>query len=219
MESWRFSVGGLILLLGTASCRQQDSVSEEVDVPDAQSVHVHLYLDDGLSVCGGQLEAYDRFIEAAFDVWTGEPPGEFRADVHVLTEPICWGGRSCAAQGAAWLHGQLSDYHELSHLIHQATDGLSAESVDEGLAEALGAFAPLAFDMSEVTRELMFKHRPEFSTLDNFHLAVVARFLMERYGRDAYREYFRALSRRPSPEEYHEASFIVHIEVVARPLQ
>ena len=120
----------LILVLAVAC-------GEDEREPDEVSEHVELYLDDDVQVCAGQLDAYDRFIERAFDVWAGGLPEDFVARVHVTQEVPCTISDTCATPGNAWLQQQVGQFHELSHVIVGNRDGWSNPALTEGAAEAL----------------------------------------------------------------------------------
>jgi hypothetical protein len=165
-----------------------------------------MYLDDGIVACGGQMEAYDQFLERAFKLWTGDlPPDDFRVSVHVVTEPAC-GVHSCANETDAYLARDLGQYHELAHLMHSFLDGASAESLEEGTATALGPLAPIAFTpdmLAGLDRGFLFA--PELTATEYGYTGAFTRFLIERHGVDAYRELFRSLSQGSSEEEYLSA--------------
>lgn len=197
----------LTLVLGTLA----PACSEPERPPDAESQHVELYLDDGAEVCAGQLDAYDRFIERAFRVWTGEPPGDFTAAVHVVHEAPCGFGRSCAANGHAWLVQQSGDFHELAHLVVEAADGWSNVALSEGAAEALGPRGQY-FQHVEGGPDVLARSRQSFGGADYMTMAVATRFFVEQYGIDAFRGYYRNLGELGEPaqgevEQEYELAF------------
>src|SRR5262245_39741670 len=120
--------------------------------PDERSEYLDLYLDDGIEVCRGQLDAYDNFIERIFDFWTGDDPGEFHGTVYVLTEapPECGENLGCTVNDTAWLSRGLGEYHELAHLMHLAVDGGSSAVLQEGTAEALGPLYAHSYSTDEL---------------------------------------------------------------------
>ena len=176
---------GLLLL---AAC--EDSLR----IPDAQSSYVDLYLDEGISVCDGQLTAYDRFFENAFRLWTdSSPPADFRASVHALLEPPC-STHSCAQDDNAYLAGDLGQYHELAHVMHLFLDGRSTESLEEGTATALGPLAHVAFradGLAQVDRGFLFA--PNLTATEYGYAGAFTRFLVERHGVSTYRDFFVSL--------------------------
>jgi hypothetical protein len=180
------------LILG-AACG--DEPEPPRDPPDAQSAYVDLYLDEDIRACGRQLDAYDQFIERIFEVWTGSSPDDFRVDVHVSTEPRCPSSLSCADPHGVYLATRFGEYHELVHAMHFATDGLSAPSIDEGLAEALGPGHPLAgegYANPGLAVDVLFEKSPTASAYGPY--ALLTRFLLDRHGADAYRTYFRGMA-------------------------
>ena len=188
----------LSLVLGVIACSPDDVE------PDVRSQYVDLYLDDEIEVCAGQLDAYDLFIEQAFGVWTGGPPGDFRANMRVLTESSCSHGGSCAHEGTARLFGQRAQYHELSHLLHQATDGRSAYVLNEAVAEGLGPLFPYTFGPDRLeTYDFLFADPLNLTINDHGRLAMLARFLIEQYGPDSFRALFRAFIDVQQPTQDH----------------
>jgi hypothetical protein len=194
---------GMVLALSLEACSQD----ELQPPPDAQSAYVDIYLDDGIAVCGGQLDAYDRFIEDAFAVWTGEGvPSDFRAAIHTRRTSVCSHGGSCARRdGTVELHGQLAQYHELSHLVHNAVGGWSAFVLNEGVAESLGPLLPYVVNGAAVSRDRLFEFR-DHSSAYHLQAAAFVRFLLERHGGDNFRGYFQALAgpEHPTPLRFHE---------------
>jgi hypothetical protein len=87
--------------LGAALSLLLPACQPDAPAPDEQSTYVDLYLHDGIEICEGQLDAYDRFVERIFPFYTGEPAAGFRVDVHVLAEPDCGAGQSCIKEPRA----------------------------------------------------------------------------------------------------------------------
>jgi hypothetical protein len=193
------------LLCATACSPGDRDPAEPEPEPIARSRYVDLHLDEHIEVCGGQLAAYDRFIDAAFEAWTGSlPHDDFRAEVHVLAEPACSIGRSCARNETAWLFGRHGDFHEIAHIVHWTTDGRSAPSLMEGVASALGndPFVAEPFQLEEFGLNYWFAE--QLTATDYPMASVFTHFLMERFGADVFREYFRKMnmSEHPRPEDF-----------------
>lgn len=169
--------------------------------PDARSEYVDLYLDPGIDACGGQLASYDAFIEKVFDAWNHSAvPDDFRARVHARRRPRC-DGHSCATDGNTWLFGDLGQYHEMAHVIHFALDGHSVTSLQEGMAEALGPLGGLAYRQSELASLAPdFVYKPEIDATEYGYAAAFTRFLVDHYGVDSYRDYFRRMGKVHSPD-------------------
>jgi hypothetical protein len=166
------------------------------DGPDHVSTYVDIHLEDGIEVCGGQLAAYDRFLERAYGLWTGghDPVNSsprFRAVVRVQSETSCGNGASCAPGREVWLASQLYQYHELAHVVHQAVDGRSAFSLEEGAAEAMGSPWLQALGTRTIERDSLFKDRASASGTDVSNFGIFTRFLIERHGSHAFRRYFQ----------------------------
>jgi hypothetical protein len=165
----------------------------DAPVPDEQSTYVDLYLHDGIEICEGQLDAYDRFVERIFPFYSGEPAAGFRVDVHVLAEPDC-PGQSCVKDDAVWLGNDFAQYHEIVHIMQGRLDGRSMASLEEGTAEALGPALPLSYSVSNLDDlEPDFLFATSGADVDYPHGAVFTRFAIERWGVERFRELFRAL--------------------------
>ena len=171
------------------------------DAPDAQRRFVDLYLDDGIEVCGGQLASYDRFIERAFALLGEDPEGfPVRLEVKTAVSESCHPYDACATPGVARVAAQVAAYHEIAHTIDFATDGFSAPPLQEGFASALGstpfAVSPGGLRNLQQPADLF----PEqLDAYDYTPLAVFTRFVIERYGIAAFREYKRAIGRITDP--------------------
>jgi hypothetical protein len=173
--------------------------------PDEESEYVDLYLDDGVSVCAGQMAAYDRFVEQIFEVWTGSPPGDFRVAVHARAEGCSADIGSCATPGNAWLGSNSARYHEVVHVMHLDTDGRSALSLEEGTAEALGPTFPFATEPSTLVKlSPTFLASDSRRTLSYTTAAEFARFSIDSYGNNDFRAYFRAMG---TSEDRSEQAF------------
>jgi hypothetical protein len=189
------------VLVGLASACADAGADAGADGPDEQSEYVDLYLDEGVRMCAGQLDAYDPFIARIFDVWSGGDPGDFRVAVHVRTED-CPESESCATVGNAWIGSQFGQYHEIAHVMSYAVDGHTATTLQEGMAEALGPSFPIVLEPSRlemVARSSLFSEAPGG---DAYIVgSVLTRFLIERHGRDAFRAYYRAMELSPGHAE------------------
>lgn len=153
-----------------------------------------LYLHDDIEICEGQLDAYDRFIDHIFPFYTGGPAAGFRVDVHVLADPDCSTGQSCAKDDAVWNGQDFGQYHELVHIMQGRLDGRSMRSLEEGMAEALGPSAPLSYSARDLEGlEPDFLLATSYADVDYAHGAVFTRFAIERWGIERFRELFRAL--------------------------
>jgi hypothetical protein len=169
--------------------------------PDASGRYVDVYLDDGVLACEGQVAAYDRFIEQIAGFWAPEVLPDFRADVHVIAGTLdghCTGGAAgCGSHGSVFIHSEVVQYHELGHLVHEAADGRSAPPIEEGVAQALGnpvadVLDPPSFDEAGVRFEPLFGG--SFTRGDYLSAGLFARFLVDRHGVDAMRQYFRSMA-------------------------
>lgn len=167
----------------------------DAPVPDEQSAYVDLYLHDGIEICAGQLDAYDRFIDRIFPFYTGEPAAEFRVDVHVLEDPPCPRSASCTNHDAVWLRSDPAQYHELVHIMQGRVDGRSMISLFEGMAETLAPLDPFSFSARDLEGlEPDFLFATSYADVDYRHSAVFTRFAIERWGIERFRELYRALA-------------------------
>src|SRR5205085_2844700 len=74
-----------------------------------------------------------------------------------------------------------------------ASDGNSAVAVREGVAQALGPQNPLGYTAEQLLQaspDFLFK--PEISATDYGIAGVFVRFLIDRHGISAFRQFFRA---------------------------
>jgi hypothetical protein len=175
---------------------------DPVPAPDEQSAYVDLYLHDGIEVCGGQLDAYDRFIEHVFEFYADQSPIDFKVDVHAEEDPDCPAGQSCARSGSVWLGADLGQYHELTHIIQGRVDGGSILSLKEGTAEGLGPAIPISYRASELSDlEPDFLFAENTADLSYPHAAAFTRFMIERWDMKSYRDFFRAVGDLEAPGE------------------
>lgn len=180
--------------LGAALAILLPACQPDAPIPDERSTYVDLYLNDGIEVCEGQLEAYDRFVERSFPFYAGEPATGFRIDVHVLADPDCREGGSCARDGAVWLKDDYAQYHELVHGIQMHVDGRSMPSLEEGTAEALGPGAPISYSALDLEGlDPGFLFAASYDDVDYPRSGAFTRFAIERWGTERFRELFRAL--------------------------
>lgn len=164
-----------------------------------------LYLDEGIEVCGRQVEAYDRFVEEASAIYVGDVPPEYHVDLHATLsadDVPCPDAAGCAQAGSASFLAMRSAYHELTHTLQIHVDGRSIPSLEEGTAQALGTAFSISMNADQVAGippGILFT-----TTLDRENydmLAVYSRFLFERYGAPRYRAFFRAMSDAPADLE------------------
>jgi hypothetical protein len=182
------------VLLGSALSLLLPACQPDAPAPDEQSTYVDLYLHDGIEICEGQLDAYDRFVERIFSFYTGEPAAGFRVDVHALAEPDCPQKGSCVKGDAVWNGQDYGQYHEIVHIMQGRVDGRSMRSLEEGTAEALGPMAPLSYSARDLEGlEPDFLFATSQADLDYARGAVFTRFAIERWGIERFRELYRAL--------------------------
>ena len=203
----------LSITLTAAACGPPETAGTATDTdgsapePDVKGEHVDVYLGEGIEICGGQVAAYDRFLEQVYPFWTGGPlPEDFRVSVDASDSSPCpRSEHSCASDGTAYLVRQYGQYHELVHTVHQRVDGNSASALNEGVATALGADDPLSGNGSYVVGpEVLFSTSPGAS--DYLPLGLFVRFLIDRDGVQAMRALFGALVQPgdPTPEEIEQ---------------
>lgn len=164
--------------------------------PDEESDFVDLYLEDGIEICGGQLDAYDRFLERIFEFYAGDDPGDIRIPMHVLEDPGCPGGQSCAEGGVVWLSQNFAQYHELVHVMQGSVDGESIPSLEEGTAEGLGPLIPIAYEaeyLADLDPDFLFASQA--GDVDYPHAGAFTRFLIDRQGIDVFRQFFRSMGK------------------------
>lgn len=191
---WRYRSKGMPRSLAYASIVSLATCQARSVDPDAQSAYVDLYLEDDIEICAGQLAQYDRFIEQAFALWAGESPADFRVAVHVRNRPCSDAAFSCAKPGKVWLGYHAGQYHELAHAITFATDGSSVALLGEGAAEALGPTWPDIDEppgLTNVSMEEVFSAAPD--GLEYSIGSKLTRFLLEQYGSESTRSYYRAM--------------------------
>lgn len=186
------------VVLGAAVSFLLPACQSDAPVPDEQSAYVDLYLHDGIEVCAGQLDAYDRFVDRIFSFYTGEPAAGFRVDVHVLEEPPhCPRNASCINHDAVWLRTDPAQYHELVHIMQARVDGRSMISLFEGMAETLAPLDPFSFsasDLEGLEPDFLFATSYADYPFENYrHGAAFTRFMIERWGIERFRELYRAL--------------------------
>ncbi|HET6583830.1 MAG TPA: hypothetical protein VFG69_10285 [Nannocystaceae bacterium] len=193
-----------LALHGVVACGPHHDASGPA--PDLQSELVDLYLDEGIEPCAGQLDAYDRFIARAFDLYGQEaPPSELRVPVRVFREPPCpEGALSCVRNGQVRLGGDLGQYHELVHIVQGYLDGGSIASLQEGTAEGMAPRIPLAYSTDSLAildpdTQMLFA--TSAFDVDYVAAGIFTRFLIERHGIDAFREFFRTMGLREQPGE------------------
>ena len=170
--------------------------------PDDESEFVDLYLEDGIEICGGQLDAYDRFVERIYEFYTGAGPGDFRVAVHAAADPDCDEGRSCALNGTVWLRQDFAQYHEITHIMQGQVDGGSIPSLKEGTAESLGPMAPISYGvdwLADVEPDFLFASTG--ADVDYPRAAAFTRFVIDRWGIDSYRTFFRAMGELDTADE------------------
>lgn len=182
----------LLLVAPAGAC---DSGERE---PDGISDHVELYVEDDVEVCAGQLDAYERFIERAFNLWVGATPDDFIARVHVTQDTPCTIRNSCATPGNVWLGQQPEQFHELAHVVVAAVDGRSNAALTEGAAEALGPRS-LIWQVVDLGPEVLGRDIAGLDTEAYSTMGVTTRFLIERYGIEAFRAYYRMLGEHDDP--------------------
>lgn len=152
------------------------------------------------------MSAYDRFVVDTYDLLAAGEPDGFHATVDVQRQPDC-PDSSCASGGTARLGSERGQYHGLAHLITWQIDGRSIPSLEEGTAEALGPFAPLALPATAVAEiDSAFLYSDVLDGVDYTHGAVFVRFLIEEYGVDRFREFYRAMHgvRAPREQQFRE---------------
>jgi hypothetical protein len=206
---------GWLVLIAAAGC------GDPRDEPDVQSRYLDLFLGEDIEVCGGHLEAQDRFVESAYVLWTGsDPPDDFHRDVHVDDQTPCSNKStnrdgSCVVNGiTAWLSTQVGEYHEVAHLITIAEDGRTAPSLLEGAAEALGPTLPIRTDVSQEHPASLAGERPE--DIEYVYAAVWTRFLIDRHGAPAFRAFYRAMA--PPDARAFEDFERAFVDIFAEPL-
>ncbi|MFO0631976.1 MAG: hypothetical protein U0168_03910 [Nannocystaceae bacterium] len=162
-----------------------------------------VYLDEGIRMCRGQLDAYDTFVRNAFAPYAMTAPGGSRFAVHVLAEQDCSASLNCANSSGARITTDLGQYHELMHGIQWTVDGRSIASLEEGTAEAFGPFAPTALSadaLADTDREEVIAN--DARNLDYSAAAVFARFLIDRHGLSSFRSFYRSARQSDSTENY-----------------
>lgn len=166
------------------------------ETPDEQSEYADLYLPDDLRACGGQMASYDRFIEWSYGIWAEAPPGSFRVNIHVGGDKCSGNAIGCAGGDDVYLEEDPQiQYHEISHAVLIANDGVSARVINEGTVSALGNQFPGIHTPMELEG-----HAPEevFSSSPNFFDEYLVggaffRFAIEDLGSENVRDFYRAL--------------------------
>lgn len=201
---------GIVVVISTAVAA---CMPPEANEPHARGAFVDVYLDEGLELCGGQLDSYDDFLLRIFESYAGTQPGDFRASVHAVRSvenTPCGDYLSCADHGIAWITQDLGQYHELVHLMQGYLDGRSIPSLEEGTAEAFGPLAELAYAVEQLgTFDAEFLFAEELTATQYGRAAVFSRFLLERAGSARYRDFFRAMKdARETGEEVFREEFL-----------
>jgi hypothetical protein len=180
----------MAVALGVSGCADGDSPP----TPDARGHYLDVHLDEGIEICAGEVAAYDDFLRGAFGLWGEQVPEDFRVSVYAKRDSGCSIGTSCAPEGEVRLGTQASAYHELGHAVHQALDGRSVTSLEEGVATALGPLQPFVLQRSTLAdASVDFLFATDRMDADSGLGAVLTRYLIEQYGVDSFRGFFRAL--------------------------
>jgi hypothetical protein len=163
--------------------------------PDERSEYVDLYVDDGIRVCGGTLDSYDRFIERAFETWAEREPGEFR--VRVIVDPDVCGETlgGCTVPGTSRVKIADSQYHELTHAVVLDIDGSSVKQLGEAVATSFGWAVPgvIRPDVLQGVELGEFVSETERTALLYGVGGPYMRFLLDTYGTQDVRAYYRRM--------------------------
>jgi hypothetical protein len=188
--------------LGIALALTSCSATPQVVPPDEQSEYVDLYLSGGVRACGGLLDSYDRFIERSFEMWAEREPGDFHVRVEVESGVGCGGAIGCAALGRARISNADSQYHELAHTVTFDVDGYSALPLAEGVAVSFGeAITTVVSPETLQTVDMgAFFSTDADVTLRNGIGGPYMRFLLDMYGAESVRAYYRKMHEITGPD-------------------
>lgn len=197
----------LLLAWLAAACAAADAPSEH------SGDRVTLLTYDGIEPCAGQVAFYDMFLDRALRLWTSEPPpADFHVELHVMGEDRYIGSNLCPEDSTgcafledatAWTSRQRPGPHELAHLVTGVTDGGTAVALSEGIAEALGRSAQYQLNAWPMRHpdEFLFDDYEEIEPIEYVDAAMYVRYLIDLYGLDAFREYYRSVDRSSTPDE------------------
>ena len=169
--------------------------------------HLTVTSSEGVELCGGSIGFLNAYVGHVSSYWGASVPAEpisleLRAsgDNHVS-------GRAGAE--SAWAGAEQSVLHEIGHVVTFSEDGVSALSLSEGLAAALDPTDPAGMwgIGSGPPESFAFLERAEFEARHYQPAAQLARFLIQRYGIEAYRQVYIEARMGDSAEEI-EAAFV-----------
>ncbi len=109
----------------------------------------------------------------------------------------------------AWAGAEQSVLHELAHVVTISEDGVSARSLSEGIAAALDPIDPAGMwgIGSGPPEDFAFLERSAFEDRHYQPAAQLARFLIQRYGIEAYRRAYIEARADDTADEI-EAAFV-----------
>lgn len=171
---------------------------------------MQLSVADGFVACEGEHAQLEAFVQEAFVFFEEPVPEDFRLTLHIVSGDeleqlgVCSEtARGCAKERDAWSSAEGTDLHELTHLVMFELAPRPPATFAEGVAEAIGAEAPLwpesaprlplASHFANTTSELDAEERVS--------AALYASFLLEEFGPQAYLDLYSSLPRDSSLDE------------------
>lgn len=169
--------------------------------------HLTVTSSEGVELCGGSIGFLDAYVGHVSSYWGASPPTDpFRLELREQGEEDI-SGRAGASQ--AWAGAEQSVLHELGHVVTISEDGVSAASLSEGFAAALDPLDPAGtWGIGPGPAEdFAFLERADFEPRHYQPAAQLTRFLIQRYGIEAYRRAYVAVRSDESAQEI-EAAFV-----------